>query len=71
MSQPRKRAFKGSGNIFLDVGFSEEKSAELMLKSSMLQALQEMIKERGSKQPKQWLNSVLIGEGSQELILFT
>jgi predicted XRE-type DNA-binding protein len=50
MSQPRKRAFKGSGNIFLDVGFSEEKSAELMLKSSMLQALQEMIQERGSKQ---------------------
>ncbi|MCP9456536.1 MAG: helix-turn-helix domain-containing protein [Nitrospira sp.] len=41
---------KGSGNVFRDLGFSEEKSAELILKSSLLQALQETIKERGWKQ---------------------
>ena len=40
----------GSGNVFRDFGFSEEKSAELNLKSSLLQALQEMIKGRGWKQ---------------------
>lgn len=41
---------KGSGNIFRDLGFSEEKSAELIFKSSLLQALQETIKSRGWKQ---------------------
>lgn len=41
---------KGSGNVFRDLGFSEEKSAELLLKSSLLQALQETIKERRWKQ---------------------
>ncbi|MEK7760746.1 MAG: helix-turn-helix transcriptional regulator [Nitrospirota bacterium] len=41
---------KGSGNVFRDLGFSEEKSAELILKSSLLQALQETIKGRGGKQ---------------------
>lgn len=41
---------KGSGNVFRDLGFSEEKSAELILKSSLLQALQETIKRRGWKQ---------------------
>jgi predicted XRE-type DNA-binding protein len=41
---------KGSGNVFRDLGFSEEKSAELILKSSLLQALQETIKDRGWKQ---------------------
>jgi predicted XRE-type DNA-binding protein len=35
---------KGSGNIFRDLGFSEERSAELILKSSLLQALQETIR---------------------------
>lgn len=47
-----KRAIvtKGSGNIFRDLGFSEEKSAELLLKSSLLQALQETIRGRGWKQ---------------------
>jgi len=47
-----KRAIvtKGSGNIFRDLGFSEERSAELILKSSFLQALQETIKSgAGSK----------------------
>src|SRR5574340_1043776 len=29
---------KGSGNVFRDLGFSEEKSAELIFKSSLLQA---------------------------------
>ena len=35
---------KGSGNVFRDLGFSEEQSAELLLKSSLLQAIQETIK---------------------------
>ena len=49
---PMTRAIvtKGSGNVFRDLGFSEEKSAELILKSSLLQALQETIKNRGWKQ---------------------
>ncbi len=46
----RAAVTKGSGNVFRDLGFSEEKSAELMLKSSLLQALQDTIKERGWKQ---------------------
>ena len=41
---------KGSGNIFRDLGFSEERSAELVLKSSLLQALQGTIRGRGWKQ---------------------
>ena len=41
---------KSSGNVFQDLGFSKEKSAELILKSSLLQALQETIKERRWKQ---------------------
>jgi predicted XRE-type DNA-binding protein len=41
---------KGSGNVFRDLGFSEEKSAELLLKSSLLQAIQETIKGRRWKQ---------------------
>lgn len=41
---------KGSGNIFRDLGFSEERSAELILKSSLLQALQETIRGRTWKQ---------------------
>ena len=41
---------KSSGNVFRDLGFSEQKSAELILKSSLLQALQETIKERRWKQ---------------------
>lgn len=46
----RATVTKGSGNVFRDLGFSEEKSAELILKSSLLQALQETIKDRGWKQ---------------------
>jgi predicted XRE-type DNA-binding protein len=41
---------KGSGNIFGDLWFSEERSAELILKSNLLQALQEAIRDRGWKQ---------------------
>jgi len=41
---------KGSGNIFRDLGFSEERSAELILKSSLLQALQDTIRSRAWKQ---------------------
>ena len=44
---------KGSGNVFRDLGFSEGKWAELILKSSLLHALQETIKERGWRQ---WLS---------------
>ena len=46
----RATVTKGSGNIFRDLGFSEERSAELILKSSLLQALQETIREQGWKQ---------------------
>ena len=46
----RATVTKGSGNVFRDLGFSEAKSAELILKSSLLQALQETIKGRGWKQ---------------------
>ncbi len=46
----RATVTKGSGNVFRDLGFSEQKSAELMLKSSLLQALQETIRGRGLKQ---------------------
>jgi len=46
----RATVTKGSGNVFRDLGFSEEKSAELILKSSLLQALQEAIKGRGWRQ---------------------
>ena len=46
----RATVTKGSGNVFRDLRFSEEKSAELILKSSLLQALQETIKGRGWKQ---------------------
>lgn len=46
----RATVTKGSRNVFRDLGFSEQKSAELILKSSLLQALQETIKDRGWKQ---------------------
>ena len=46
----RATVTKGSENVFRDLGFSEEKSAELILKSSLLQALQETIKGREWKQ---------------------
>jgi len=41
---------KGTGNVFRDLGFSGEKAAELVLKSSLLQAIQETIRERRWKQ---------------------
>jgi len=46
----RAAVTKGSGNIFRDLGYSEERSAELILKSSLLQALQETIRSRAWKQ---------------------
>jgi len=46
----RATVTKGGGNVFRDLGFSEEKAAELVLKSSLLQALQQTIKGRGWKQ---------------------
>ena len=46
----RTTVTKSSGDVFRDLGFSEDKSAELILKSSLLQALQETIKGRGWKQ---------------------
>ena len=46
----RATVTKGSRNVFRDLGFSEEKSAELILKSSLFQARQETLKDRGWKQ---------------------
>jgi predicted XRE-type DNA-binding protein len=46
----RATVTNGSGNFFRDLGFSEERSAELILKSSLLQALQETIRSRDWKQ---------------------
>lgn len=45
----RATVSKGSGNIFRDLGFSDEKSAELILKSNLLQAVQDTVKSRGWK----------------------
>lgn len=41
---------KGSGNVFRDLGFSEKKSVELILKSGLLQSIQESIRHRRLKQ---------------------
>jgi predicted XRE-type DNA-binding protein len=41
---------KGSGNVFRDLGFGEKKSVELVLKSGLLQSIQETIRERRLKQ---------------------
>ncbi len=46
----RTTVTKSSGNVFRGLGFSEQKSAELLLKSNLLQALQETIRKRGWKQ---------------------
>lgn len=46
----RVTVIKGSRNIFRYLGFSEERSAELILKSSLLQAVQETVRSRGWKQ---------------------
>ncbi len=46
----RATVTKGSGNVFQDLGFSKHKSAELILKSSLLQALQATIRGQGWKQ---------------------
>ncbi|MGZ8375374.1 MAG: helix-turn-helix domain-containing protein [Nitrospira sp.] len=46
----RATVTKGSGNIFRDLGFSDERSAELLLKSSLLQALQDTIRRHAWKQ---------------------
>jgi len=36
---------KGSGNVFRDLGFSDEKPVEPMLKNSLIQAPQKAIKD--------------------------
>lgn len=41
---------KGSGYIFRNLGFSEERSAKLVRKSRLLQVIQEMVKGRDWKQ---------------------
>lgn len=41
---------KDRGNVFRDLGFSEEKSTGLMLKSCLLQSVQETITRKGWKQ---------------------
>jgi predicted XRE-type DNA-binding protein len=50
MAAIKRLVTKGTGNVFRDLGFSEEKAAELVLKSSLLQAIQETIREHGWKQ---------------------
>ena len=46
----RATVFKGSGNVFRDLGFSDQRSVALTLKSHLPQALQEAIKRRVGKQ---------------------
>ncbi len=46
----RATVTKSSGNIFRDLAFSDEKSAELILKSNLLQAIQDIVKSQGWKQ---------------------
>ena len=41
---------RGSGNVFKDLGFGEKKSVELILKSGLLQSIQETIRHRRLKQ---------------------
>ena len=41
---------RGSGNVFRDLGFDEKKSVELVLKSGLLQSIQESIRQRRLKQ---------------------
>ncbi len=50
MAPAKHPVTKGTGNVFRDLGFSDEKAAELMLKSSLLLAIQETIREQGWKQ---------------------
>lgn len=50
MSNAKNFVTKGTGNVFQDLGFSGEKAAELVLKSSLLRAIQETIREQGWKQ---------------------
>jgi predicted XRE-type DNA-binding protein len=49
-SMKRATMTKGSGDIFRELGFSEERSAELIFKSSLLQALQDTIRSHAWKQ---------------------
>ena len=46
----RDAVTKGSWNIFRDLGFSEERSTELILKNSLSQALQDTVRGQGWKQ---------------------
>jgi predicted XRE-type DNA-binding protein len=50
MAATKHLVTKGTGNVFRDLGFSDEKAAELVLKSSLLLAIQETIREQGWKQ---------------------
>jgi len=40
----------GSGNIFIDLGFSEEEAAELSIKACLFRKLQEILKESKQSQ---------------------
>jgi hypothetical protein len=40
----RTTVINGSGNVFRDFGFSEERPAELILKRNRLQTVQDIIK---------------------------
>ena len=41
---------RGSGNVFKDLGFGEKTAVELILKSGLLQSIQETIRHRRLKQ---------------------
>ncbi|MDR3424893.1 MAG: helix-turn-helix transcriptional regulator [Alphaproteobacteria bacterium] len=43
---------RGSGNVFLDIGFSEEEAAELLVKSKLIIAIDETIEKRQLSQKK-------------------
>lgn len=47
--KPSKSAMieRGSGNVFIDLGFTPEEAANLVLRSQLMLVLKDVIKERG------------------------
>ena len=48
----RLKIERSSGNIFVDLGFTQEEAANLMLRSQLMFVVKETIKERGWTQQK-------------------
>src|SRR5579883_985332 len=48
----RLKIERSSGNIFVDLGFTQEEAANLMLRSQLMVVVKEAIKERGWTQQK-------------------